>query len=467
MSRVQRFGVNISRGWVAVLLLVGAIAAAAYWMGPLRPTPPVLELLVVDGDQAAAEVAVRGERDERTGAVRFALPLAVHNVGTHAGRPQSVTFSVPGRYRLSTARGPLDSEVTPGVPLRRYVLPLVSPTVQPGEPPQRLRGLETIWLEPDMPEWYCIDNNGVPEFIPSPQLDAAALSEVRIFYSLGFRQPGERSTGVLTVRVDPGQLDITTVSMPPAFPTTLDDADTEPPDLGPLHYAGERRAYCGDPEQPMELFTVTWETTAGGQFYVIYVHDRPRKHLYDLDGNGTVDLELWDADGDGRFDARRDARYAVPDFLRPQLRPSIALLAPDTVPPDSAWLALFNDAGAGPFRFTRRPAAPDAMPHIATGEELGPLPPPDSAWLELFAAADEGPFRFTRPARPAEAPDTPDAGAPPATELADPPGAAPGIGAPPAVEPEQPAAEPEPAPRPPARPRPLGTPVRPPGGGAP
>jgi hypothetical protein len=463
MSRAKRFGISIGRGWMLMLLVVAALVGVAYWLGPLRAPPPALELLIVEGDQSAADVAVRGERDPESGTIRYTLPLAVRNVGFQSGRPQTLTFSVPGRYRLVTAQGPLDSEVTPGVPLRRYVLTLAAPTLRPGEPPQRLPGLETIWLEPDMPDWYCIDNNGVPEFIPAPEYDATALAEVRIFYSLGLRRPEERSTGVLTVRVDPEQYQRAGVAMPPTFPTTLDDFDTEPPDLGPLQYSGERRAYCGDPEQPMELFTVAWETTGGAGFYVIYVHDRPRKHLYDMNGDGTVDLEMWDADGDGRFDARREARYPVPEFLRPRPRPGMALLEPDTVPPDSAWLALFNEPRAGPFRFTRPQAAP-----AAPLAELGPLPPPDSAWLARFLEVDAGPFRFTRPAA------TPTDTAPP--RIADEPGTEPGEpgapGTPPAAEP--PVAEPDspaattPAPQPPPRrTAPLGTPVRPPGGGAP
>jgi hypothetical protein len=455
---MQRLGIGIGRSWMLLLLLVGALAGAAYWLGPLRTPPPLLELLIVDGTEAAADVAVRGERDPASGAIRFTLPLAVRNAGLQTQRPRTLAFSVPGRFRLATAEGPLDSEVTPGVPLRRYLLPLAAPALRPGEPPQRLPGLDTIWLEPDLPDWYCIDNSGVPEFFPSPDFDAAALAEVRIFYSLAMRRPDERSTGVLTVRVDPGQLGTTTVAMPPVFPTTLDDSDSAPPDLGPLQYEGERRAYCGDPEQPMELFTVTWQTTGGARFYVIYVHDRPRKHLYDMNGDGTVDLEMWDADGDGRFAARREARYPVPEFLRPRPRPGRALLEPDTVPPDSAWLALFNEPRAGPFRFTRQPAAAGAPLAAVPTAELGPLPPPDSAWLQLYFEVGAGPFRFTRSTGPPGArADT----ARPPTDTAEP-----GAPEPPVAEPDTPTAPP--ATRPPSRrTTPLGTPVRPPGGGAP
>jgi hypothetical protein len=317
----------------------------------------------------------------------------------------------------------------------------------------------------------------VPEFVPSPQLDPAALAEISIFYSLVMRRAADRSTGVITVRLDPAQLQVSSASMPPVFPTVADDIDAELPDLGPLRYGGERRALCGEPEQPMELFTVTWETAGGARLYVIYVQDAPRKHLYDLNGDGTIDLEVWDADGDGRFDARREARFPVPDFLQSRPRRTDALLAADTVPPDSAWLALFHEPLAGPFRFTQArraaapppaDAAPDAAPDAAAelGDLAGPLPPPDSAWLELFRQTDAGPFRFARARRPA--PADPAAGAPddpaPAVPgaLPEPP---PGT---PVAEPDTPDAPPPAAPRPPTRrTTPLGTPVRPPGGGAP
>jgi hypothetical protein len=473
MGKAQRFGIRIGRSWMLLLLLMGVIAAAAYWLGPAQAPPPAIHLLVVGeaGDAApGAEATLRADRDGN-GVQRFALPLFVQNVGSRPGQPTRVTFSVPSRFRIVTTRGALPSEVTPGVPLRRYVLPVAAPPLQPGDPPVQLRGLETVWLEPDLPAWFCLDNNGVPEFVPSPQLDPTALAEVRIFYSLATRRASERSTGVITLHLDPGQLAVRSVPMPPVFPTVLDEVHAGLPDLGPLRYVGERRALCGEPEQPMELFTVTWATAAGARMHVIYVHDAPRKHLYDMNGDGTIDLEVWDATGDGHLDARRQAQFAAPDFLQPLPRRADALFAPDTVPPDSAWLALFHNRLAGPFRFTqerRAAAAPrtaEAAPGVAADlDDLpGPLPPPDSAWLELFRQTDAGPFRFARARRPPPGDPAPGVPAEPGRVL---PGAVPAPSPePPVAEPDTSDAPPPAAPRPPTRrTTPLGTPVRPGGG---
>jgi hypothetical protein len=112
--------------------------AAAYWLGPADTTPPAIHLLIVgDADDAApgTEATLRAHRDEDDGVQRFALPLVVQNVGNRPGQPTRVTFSVPSRFRIVTARGALPSEVTPGVPLRRYVLPVAAPLLQPGDPP--------------------------------------------------------------------------------------------------------------------------------------------------------------------------------------------------------------------------------------------------------------------------------------------------------------------------------------------
>jgi hypothetical protein len=196
----------------------------------------------------------------------------------------------------------------------------------------------------------------------------------------------------------------------------------------------------------MELFAVTWESQAGARFHVIHVQGQPRKHLYDLNGDGIVQLETWDVDGDGRFEARREARFPVPEFLLPLPTQRPELTLPDTVPPDSAWLALFRNTAAGPLRFAqqaRMPPPRPAMPGDTTadglpsGDLMEPLPPPDSAWLDLFRNTAAGPFRFSR--RPQPPPqDTIDA----ARDTV--------------VVPDTAAPAPPPQPRPP---RPLGTPI--------
>lgn len=458
----QRFGIRLGRGWVTLILLALAGVGLAYWVGPLRPPPAQLRLVVLDGDSAVEAVQLRGAFDEASQVLRYALPLAVQNVGERAGQPRRLVLDVPGRFSLSTPRGRLSGEVTAGVPLRRYVVDVPSPAVAPGGAPQALPGLETLFLEPDLPRFYCTQSgDAIPEFVPAPDYNAEALSEVRIFYSLVERQSAERSTGLLSLQLDPEQLRVQPAQMPPAFPTVFEDPEVQGPELGPLSYRGSRTAWCGDPEQPMELFSVSWEAQGGARFWVIHVQGQPRKHLYDLDGDGTVDLETWDVDGDGRFEARRQARFPVPEFLQPLPAQRPELTLPDTTPPDPAWLALFRNTAAGPFRFALEARAAVArgpvMPGDTTAEAgaamaaLDPLPPPDSAWLRLFLDASAGPFRFTRRvdvATPADTAVTDTLGGLPTGEpAADTAEAAPDT------------AQPPPRPRP--APRPLGTPVPP------
>lgn len=483
---VQRFGFEIGRGWVIGFLVVLAVVVGAYWVGPLKPPPPEIELLAVQDGQLVDRVRVAGERDPATNAVRFGVALAARNVGAREGDVEQLVLSVPARYRLVTPRGRARGEVTTGVALRRYVLD-VPVNLEPGAPPQRLAGLDSIWLEPDLPSYYCYAQTAdIPEFIPAPSLDPATISEVRIFYSFATRGVRERSTGLLTLDVAPDQLEATSAEMPPAFPTVFEDPEIQQPDMGRVQYGGARTAWCGDPEQPLELYTVRWDGQGGARLYAIHVRESARKLLWDLNGDGVVDLEAWDVDGDGRFEARREARFPVPDFLEPLPPRNPEWLEPDTSPRDAAWLAVFNNTGAGPFRFAGVPtpaerlaadtlvtdtlpadsAGVSARPMAPAGTQatLEPLPPPDSAWLALFLDADAGPFRFTRgrpaPQRAEQPVPTPPAQGTPAPT-------SPAADAPQAVDAEADEPEPEPAPQPAPAPRrrvPIGTPV-PPGGG--
>jgi hypothetical protein len=488
----QRFGFHIGRGWVALILLGLAIALAAYWVGPMRPLPPELELLAIDeSDRAVTELSVGAEFDEATSSLRFAVPLAVRNVGVQEGRPRRLVLSVPARYRVVTHRGRIAGEVTPGVPLRRYVIDLPADTLPPGGRPRPLAGLDRIWLEPDLPRYYCTTRgDAIPEFVPAPDYEAANIADVRIFYSFAVHDTRERSTGVLTVRVDPDRLQVSPAEMPPLFPTIFEEPETQRPDLGVIRFVGTRTAWCGDPEQPMELYTAVWEGAGGTRHYAIHVHGTARKLLYDMNGNGIIDLEVWDLDGDGYFEARREARYPVPEFLEPLPPRNPELAQPDMLPRDSAWLAVFANPNAGPFRFTQvsppltpseyaaaeaaaaeraaaaaeREAAlaaadtlPAGVPGVGppTRTALQPLPPPDPEWLALFLDVNAGPFRFS-PRRPAVAAPTPTTPTTPAA-----PGQ-PGVAAP--AEPADTVEvdtvpEPPPAPRPAPRRVPLGTPV--------
>src|SRR5688572_26603307 len=144
---IQRFGFSIGRGWTILLLLAAGLTAASFWVGPLRPLPAELELLAVAGDTATHFVTVPGQR-ATDGSVRFPVQVAMRNIGARPGRPTHVTLSVPAQYRLITNRGYLPSEVTAGVPLRRYVIPVSGGMLEPGNTTHRIPGLDTLWLEP-------------------------------------------------------------------------------------------------------------------------------------------------------------------------------------------------------------------------------------------------------------------------------------------------------------------------------
>jgi hypothetical protein len=483
--KAQRFGINISRGWVLLLLAAGALVLVGYWIGPLRPLPAQLELLVVDGNSAVEQMRAQPRRTPA--GVVFPVPLAVRNIGAESARPRQLILSVPAQYRLASTRGRLTGEVSAGVPLRRYVVELPAPLLEPAETTQLLPGLDTIYIEPDLPRYYCVTQGlQVPEFTPAPSFDAATLSDVRIFYTFAGTAGPERHTGLLTVQLDPSLLEVSPAPMPPSFTTVLEEPEARAPEMGPLSFGGARAATCGDPEQPMQLYTVLWESMTNGRLYVVFVDGEPRKRLYDLNRDGVIDLETWDASGDGRFEARRDARYAVPEFLLPLPPRDPAMIAPDPESPDSAWLELFYRSTDGPSRFARSDlvahppvvvaadttradtsaagvaATPATTPAGDPAADLGPVRPATPQFLALFADTAAGPFRFSprRAQAPQAAPRQP--GATPTTPAAPTP-AQPQTATPaPADSPQAEPAEPEePAPRPaPRRRQPLGTPIR-------
>lgn len=476
-SRVRRFGFSMGRGWVLLLLAAGGLLLVGYWIGPLRPAPAQLELLAVDGSVAVPEVTAEPRRTAE-GSLAFAVPLAVRNVGAATARPTQLVLNVPAQYRLMSTRGRLTSEVHAGVPLRRYVVQLNAPRIEPSEQTMVLPGVDTIYLEPDLPRYYCaLQAMQVPEFSPAPSYNAEMISDVRIFYSFQTAGGAERHTGVLAVQLDPSLLQVTPASMPPRFNTVVREPEAPAPELGVVSFAGARAATCGDPEQPVQLYTVIWENRAGARQYVIFVDGAPRKRLYDMNSDGIVDFEMWDAGGDGRFEASREARYPVPEFLLPLPPRDPSMLEPDPERPDSAWLDLFHTPGSGFDRFARSDLEPHPQP-VAVSDtaaadsaarppagalagpaeratartladpaaDLGPVPVATPQFLALFSDTLAGPFRFSQRAQ-AQTPDTVTAQ-----------GAQPGAVATP--EPADTVAEePPPRPAPRRRPPPLGRPV--------
>jgi hypothetical protein len=414
---VQRMGFHPARGFVALFIIVGLLVAAAFWIGPLRPRPAELQLLGLSGDGRFREyIGIPSKWADSLPpssevAARFPLVLAIHNAGTNAAQPSRLALSLPARYRITNKDGPLDYHTTMGNPLARYELPLRAGRLAPGAAPALIPGVDTLWLEPLAPSLYCSAlSDSVPEFTAAPPYDANALSRVRIFYSLEGRGIRQRQTGLLTVQVDPKIMRRNPTPVLPVFETIITQPEAAAPELAALNYVGSRVSTCGDPAQPLELHSALWETLEGGRFIVLYHGGAPRKHLFDLNRDSIIELEMWDSDGDGKFEARRAARFAIPGFIMPLPKPradSVAaagILAADTMPLDSAWLRNFHAVDGGPLRFgpgrAARPApaparVPPAAPAIA-GRAPAISERVDSAALQIFHISEAGPLRFQR-----------------------------------------------------------------------
>jgi hypothetical protein len=416
---VKRLGFSPSRGWVALFLVGALLVGAAYWIGPLRSSPAELKLLGLSGDGRFSEYVGIPNRLADTvargsdAAVRFPLVLAVQNAGAAAAQPQLLSLSLPARYRVAGKNGPLEHSSAMGNPLARYDVLLRAPRLEPGRAPAMVPGLDTLWLEPLTPSLYCTTlSDSVPEFVPAPPVDPNAMSRVRIFYSFNGRRIRQRQTGLLTVQVDPSLIPRNQATALPVFETVITKPEAPQPELGALTYVGARLSGCGDPSQPVDLHTALWETAGGGRFFVLYHGGAPRKYLYDLNRDSIIELEMWDADGNGKFEARRAARITIPGFLMPLPKPradSVAAagaLGADTMPLDSAWLRTFHDTAGGPLRFG---APRRAAPRATTPSPAQPQPQPgpitrspvvpgrvDSAALTIFNASEAGPLRFQR-----------------------------------------------------------------------
>ena len=422
---VQRFGLRPTRGWL-ILFVIGAIlVGAAFWIGPFRARPAELQLLALSGDGRFREYVGIPTRWADTlspgseATARIPLVLAVHNAGARVARPQQLSLSLPARFRIANHDGPLEARMSMGNPLARYDVNISPGAIQPGAAPTMLRGADTLWIEPVIPTLYCTAlADSVPEFIAAPPHDAQANARIRIFYSFEGRELRYRQTGLLTVQVDPKLVTRPPAPAPPIFETVITKPAPPLPDLGALRFAGSRTSACGDPSYPVDLHTALWETMDGGRFFVVYHGGAPRKHLYDLNRDSIIELELWDSDGDGEFEARRAARFTIPGFIMPlptrEDSAVAALAAADTMPIDSAWLSVFHDTMTGPLRFGPRraaappPAASDTTATVTTPPAAPPTARPgapivaepvDSAALDIFNAADAGPLRFERALR--------------------------------------------------------------------
>lgn len=377
---IRRLGLRfrLKRDHAVFILLIGAFIAAVLWIGPDRSAPARLQLLALDagGDYATAvSLDTANAMPSRTpgSSVRFPLVLGVRNAGATTERAKALYLTIPGHLRLLDARGDgVPSRRTPGSPMVRYRVELEPVAVEPATGPVPLAGADTLWLEPALPDYYCrLISEGVPEFEAAPALRPVTLSRVEVFYAFD-ASSSARQTGLLELTVDPSLLQAEPAAAPPIFRTTYYETAAPVPALGRLTKVGERTESCGEPDLPADLYSVLWETEAGGRLFVVYTEGEPRKYLFDLDRDGVIEKEMWDRDGDGRLDASRDARFNTPSFLLPIPSDAEWLAGTGQASPDSAWLSNFYNVAAGPFRFLR---SPDDTAGALAGSVATPGPP--------------------------------------------------------------------------------------------
>jgi hypothetical protein len=373
---LRRFGFGVSRGLAMVIVLVTLGLFAALWIGPLQATPGELQLLVLGEDGRFGEsVELRLPPADTTAgrADRYPLLFGVRNLGARTVEPLVLSLSIPARFRLLDRAGtPYAVERSPNNPLVRYRLRLPPVSFPPDSQPVLLAAIDTLWIEPVLHAYECVlTADRVPEFVPTPAYDPEELARIEAFYSFIGGSEGVRQAGLLELGVDPDRLRIPAAPAPPNTRPAVTEPAAEMPDVGALGYLGERRAECGDPMQPIELHTIAWGTANGGTFLVLYHGGSPRKYLFDLNGDDIAEIEMWDPDGDGDFEARRPTRLPIPDYLFP-LDPE-AEVAVDTLPTDALWLENFHDVADGPFRFLPDSLRPDRPVPVDT------TPPPAAA----------------------------------------------------------------------------------------
>lgn len=322
--------------WLVGIVVVVALVLLV-WFRPRSLPPQPLELVALGGDGLFRDTLEVPAAWQDTALpehlVRVPLVLGVRNRGTEAARPDTLSLSLPVRYRLVDQRGALGVTAPRGSPLITYSLATGLDPVEPGRLPKLVPALDTLWLEVRVPAYYCIAlADSVPEFVPAAMPLPGTLSEIRIFYSFEGGDLTARPTGTLTIRLDTTLLDLPSSVAPSTFPVVLDSAAADPGPVG-LRLVGRRTSQCGEPHHPLTLTSAVWVTASGGRMITLEHGGRVRKRLYDLDGDGIIERESWDSDGDGIFEATRRARLPTPAFLLLGEPPAGGSRAP-TVAPD-------------------------------------------------------------------------------------------------------------------------------------
>jgi hypothetical protein len=321
--------------WLIVILVLAAIVGiGAYWLGPGVVPRARVELLAFDVTGRFAADAQLAPPDSATaGDVRYPLVLAVQNSGLRSAELQELSLSLPGWSRLIGPTGlELQSTNEGDEPLRTYRFPLDGDEVEPGALPVVIDGMEGLSLVARLPATTCrMRWDGVPEFDAMPDYDATLIATVRAFYSVVERR--ERETGELTLHLDPSRVEASVANEFVTGPIEIGTPTVSLPAVGPVRLEGRRTSVCGAPELRYEIESIVWRTGAdsAGRLIIVAHQGVPRRLLFDLDGNGRVELEAWDGDGDGRAEAKRAASYRIPVFLIPVPPPP----PPDTMRADS------------------------------------------------------------------------------------------------------------------------------------
>jgi hypothetical protein len=329
--------------WLLLVATPGALFVALRY-GPLRNPPPSLQLQAHDpvtGLGENARLILPPDADtSREHAIRLPLLLAIRNTGTRPAEAGRIDLAVPWQIRLEAADGtPFPAEAEGGNPLLHYRLPLQEPLTVPAEQVGVvIPGLERIWVRPYAPSLRCtLDASGVPDFTPTPPLDAELLAQPVIYWSIIESDERRRTSGVLTLQLDPRLFDTPPAPEPPDYPA-LPLADTaQLPDLDRLELVGHRSTLCGEVIEPVRLESRVY-ATAGGRILALLVDGELRKLLFDLDGDSTIEAEVWSTTGE-KMDRVRRARYRLPEFLLPlppPPQPPVPVPVPVPAVPDTA-----------------------------------------------------------------------------------------------------------------------------------
>lgn len=367
----RRIGL-LRRRWIWMLLLIGGLGLAGYWMVPWRGPAARLHLVALRPDGSFAQT-VRGvpqgpavtSAADTLGArpvppaagppPRRGVPLvlAIANAGTEPARPERLVLSFPRWYRLVDPGPSIRREVQPEDALQRYVIETEFPLVEAGRVPTLLPVVDTLWIEPRVPDYYCTaDVDSVPRLIPSATPDSAAPVAIRIFYSFEGADLRRRQTGLLTVTLPEEMFRRTAAPDIAQSPVHLEHPHAQRPEMGALTAGGSREAECGPPGDPMRMFSALWLTADSGRMISVHYGGQPRKEFYDLDRDSIIELEMWDPDGDGEMEAWRRVRLPIPDYLLPEPPPVVYAVATDSLSADS----LADSLAAGADSLADRPA---------------------------------------------------------------------------------------------------------------